>query len=477
MKRNIFSLLCLMLLASACNKMSEEHALQYYANTFAYNAMNTYYLWKDEPEVAREMEDWGARENAIEKVRASRYKDDQWTQLYDDYSPFESQITGSGLTYGLDVKLYYTDAQKIQVEAVVRYTYADSPAHRAGLKRGDEILTIGGETMNAQNLSRVAGQLYTSSSIQIGLADGRIIRMDAAQMYENPVHTVSTIEHNGVLYGYLHFTNFTLDACKDLESAFAQFKADGIQELILDLRYNTGGYVTTSTALASMIAPPEVVSTEEVFNREVYNDILSDESNDATRFAPEITYTSNNTRKEVTVKPLEVNPGIRHLWVLVTDDSASASESLICGLKPYMDVTLVGERTSGKFCGGSLIKAPDWYAVMKKYDAFDNMDYEAARQALSTWGIYVITSRYADCNGVTLSMPDGIPADFTGTDKPYDGHELGDPAESLLAAALRVASGAASGAALGAVKSAPSGPALLPVEKPFRRPGSGVLLH
>ena len=467
MKRSIFSLLGLVLLASACTQlpMDDERAVQFYSNTFAYNVINTYYLWKDEPNAARELKDWGTSEDVVEKVNACRYSADRWTMLYEDCTPFENYVNGSGLTYGLEVSAFYTNSQRNQVEAVVRYTYADSPARKAGLKRGDEIFTIGGETMNSENYSSVLNRLYTDTSIQLGLADGRVIQMDAADLYENPVHTVNTFEKNGVRYGYLHFTNFTLDACKDLETAFAQFKADAIQELVLDLRYNTGGYVTTSTALASMIAPLEVVARKEIFNIDIYNDVLTDEDEDITRFAPEMSYTSKITGQEVTVKPLDVNPGVKHLWVLVTDESASASEALICGLKPYMDVTLVGERTSGKFCGGALIKAVSWFDTMEKYKAFDNLDYDAARKALPLWGLYVITSRYSDCNGVTLSMPDGIPADVNGYDKPYEGISLGDPAESLLTIALD------------AVKSASSGPSLAPVENPLRRPGSGVLLH
>lgn len=467
MRRSIFNLLGILLLASACNKvpMDEERALDYYSNTFAYNIMNTYYLWKDEPATAREITNWDSYADAIEKVKACRYSADKWTTLYDDYTPFEDYVNGSGLTYGLNVAVYYADSQKIQVVAVVRYTSADSPARKAGLKRGDVILTVGGETMDKDNFNQILNQLNTETSIQLGLTDGRTIRMDAVDMYENPVQTVLTFENNGVKYGYLHFTSFTLDACKDLETAFAQFKADGIQELILDLRYNTGGYVLTSTALASMIAPKEVVTGEEIFTIDVYNDILSNEDEDIIRFSPEMSYTSKNSGQKVTVKPLQVNPGIEHLWVLVTGESASASESLICGLKPYMDVTLVGERTSGKFCGGNLIKAVDWFNSVEKNKGLKDFDYDAARKAIPLWGLYVITSRYSDCNGVTLSMPDGIPADLDGKDKPYEGISLGDPSESLLASAL------------GAVKSAPASPFLTPVENPLRRPGFGVLLH
>ncbi len=467
MKRSIFSLLAMVVLASACHKdsMDDKRPAAYYANTFAFNTMNTYYLWKDEPEVASELQDWTIKEEPIEKVTKTRYKADRWTRLYDDTSSFETLVTGSGKTFGLEYKPYYYDEEKTRVIAVVLFTYAGSPACNAGLKRGDGILTVNGEIMTPDNYGRILNQLYTETSLEMELADGRTVRMDAIEMYENPVHTVSLIEYNGVRYGYLHFSNFTLDACKDLETAFAQLKAVGIQELVLDLRYNTGGYAFTSMALASMMAPPEVVSGKKVFNRDIYNDIISGEEKAETYFTPECTYTSNITKEKVTVKPLDVNPGIRHLWVLVTGSSASASEALICGLKPYMDVTVVGGTTSGKFCGGNFIKATDWYTAVEKDNGLKNIDYDDARQSLSTWGIYVITSRYADCNGVTLSMPDGIPADISGEDVPYDGYELGDPRESLLSSAL------------GAVKSVPEAPYFVPVEQTGYRSKFSVLLH
>ena len=472
MKRNISSLLCGLLLLSACSKlpMDGQRAVEYYSNTFAFNVMNTYYLWKDEAEVARELDDWGTREDAVQKVKACRYPADRWTTLYEDCTPFENYVNGSGLTYGLDYSAYYTDSGKTQVVAVVRFTYADSPARKAGLKRGDVIETIGGKIMDKENYRSLLGQFSTSTSIQLGLADGRIVRMEAADLYENPVQTALTFEHNGVLFGYLHFTNFTLDACKDLETAFSQFKADGIRELVLDLRYNGGGYVITSTALASMMAPPEVVARKDIFNIDVYNDVLSKDEEDITRFAPEMSYTSKITRQEVTVKPLEVNPGIQHLWVLVTGESASASEALICGLKPYMDVTLVGEKTSGKFCGGSLIRADSWFETMEKYNGFDHMDYDAAREALPLWGLYVITSRYSDCDGVTLSMPDGIAADYDTYDRPLDAVPLGNPEERMLAATLSLATGSPAPAS---VKSLSARETPLPLP----RPGFGVLLH
>ena len=465
MKRSIFSLLALVMLASACSKLDPEdiRTIRYYANTFAYNVMNTYYLWKDD--ISSQLEKWITTEDPVKKVESVRFGMDRWTKLYEDYSSFESFSTGNGETFGMDFSLYYYDEAQTQICAVVNYTYENSPARQTGIRRGDVILSIDGEILTPDNYMTVASKLIEDGTVTLGTEDGRTLHLQSKEMYENPVHTSATLDYGGKRFGYLHFTNFTLDSCKDLESAFASFKAQGITDLVLDLRYNSGGYVTTSIALASMIAPIDAVNNRAIFNKEVYNDILSQSYETAEHFEKEVTYKSSSGQ-EVTVHPLEVNPGVEHLWVIVTDRSASASEALICGLKPYMDVTLVGKQTSGKFTGGVLVKATNWFDSLKD----TKMDIEQGKKALPTWGIYVITSRYSDCNGVTLSMPSGISPNYETSDNPFDPIPLGDPSESMLAATLSIATG---GPVPASVKSV-SGQV---VPEPIYRPGFGLLIH
>ena len=465
MKRSIFSLLALVMLASACSKLDPEdiRTIRYYANTFAYNVMNTYYLWKDD--ISSQLEKWITTEDPVKKVESVRFGMDRWTKLYEDYSSFESFSTGNGETFGMDFSLYYYDEAQTQICAVVNYTYENSPARQTGIRRGDVILSIDGEILTPDNYMTVASKLIEDGTVTLGTEDGRTLHLQSKEMYENPVHTSATLDYGGKRFGYLHFTNFTLDSCKDLESAFASFKAQGITDLVLDLRYNSGGYVITSVTLASMIAPIDAVKNRSIYNKEIYNDILTQSNEEVERFEQKVTYTSSSGQ-EVTVHPLEVNPGVEHLWVIVTDRSASASEALICGLKPYMDVTLVGKQTSGKFTGGVLVKATNWFDSLKD----TKIDIEQGKKALPTWGIYVITSRYSDCNGVTLSMPSGISPNYETSDNPFDPIPLGDPSESMLAATLSIATG---GPVPASVKSV-SGQV---VPEPIYRPGFGLLIH
>ena len=473
MKRYILPILLVLL--GSCNKKTPDDDTQvkdpttYYSNLFAFNLMYTYYLWADEE--ADAIKSWTYEDNAIEKVASLRYKDangnlvDRWTELMEDCSSFENSITGNGKTFGMEFILLRYGQNGVVME--ITYTYANSPARKAGLKRGDVVTSVDGQELTMDNyVALLTEKVYDfPGTITLGMLEGDNVQMSAVEMYADPVHVVKTLDAGGKKMGYIHFTNFTWDASLGLVEAFRQLKAEGIEELILDLRYNTGGYSITAQVLGSLIAPPTVVQSKEVFNKEVYNSRLSDSMDQETRFAGSYTL-------EGIVKPLntlEANPGIKHLWVITTGHSASASESLICGLYPYMDVTLVGSTTYGKFCGGFLIKAERFYDALAQEKS--DVDWQAGKKATEGWGIYVIASRYADCNGITRSMPSGIPADYPATDDPRDGSDLGDPSESMLSVVLDLAAGKPLIAAPALTKAPQQQPL------PFHKPGFGVLLY
>ena len=496
MKR--FLVLALLFAALSCKKdLPEAERQTYYANLFAYNVMNSYYLWNQE--MAAGINDWSTLEDPVAKVKSLRYKDaagnevDRWTELMEDCSPFVDAITGNGKTYGMEFVLYRSGNEG-DVIMVVTFTYQDSPAQKAGLVRGDIVTALDGKKLTMDNYQAVLSEkIYDyPTTIKLSLHGGRTVSMTATEMYANPVHTAKTLRVGGKKIGYLHFTNFTLDACEALVEAFRQFKVEGIEDLILDLRYNTGGYAQTAQVLGSLIAPPSVVAQNAVFNRDVYNKELSASMDVETRFAESFTLPLSGGRKTLDVGG--ANPGVKRLWAITTGHSASASESLLCGLMPYMDVTLVGSDTYGKFCGGYLIQAGDWYNAVDAEKS--EIDTAAGKRYTSGWGLYVIASRYTDCKGITRSMPSGIPADFPATDRPDDGHQLGDPAESMLAAVLALAGGASAspGAGSGRAGSAagsrgaagasasPSNASTSPLggagaTLPFHRPGSGALVH
>ena len=453
-------LLCSLLMAGGCRKENPEIPESgstaddlYYQNLFAYHIMDTYYLWVSD--IQEGLSSWKTSEpDPVKKVESVRYPDDHWTALYTDASIFESAVSGDGSTYGAEFVLWNPRGTE-DVNLLVLYTYADSPAAQAGLRRGDVFSTLNGSRMNMSNYKDVVNATFGGKSLT--LSDGsRSVVLNAVSMYSNPVQTVRVLELDGQTIGYLHFTNFTLKAGEDLEKAFGSFKDAGIDRLVLDLRYNGGGYSATSVALGSMIAPLDDVNEGKLFTQDVYNDELGKYMGD-NRFS----YFSADCKLPLgagTVHAAAVNSDLSEVWVITSGETASASEALICGLIPYMDVHLVGEQTYGKFCGGYLLRADEWYdAVGKNSD--NGIDIAAGKKATEDWGLYVIASRYSDCNGVTLSMPVGIPVHYAAADNPLDGHELGDPDETMLAATLR---------AMGVSTKAPgpAAPAFTPLERP-----------
>lgn len=112
--------------------------------------------------------------------------------------------------------------------------------------------------------------------------------------------------------GYLAYTSFDLKSINPLIEIGKKFKAEGIDELVLDLRYNGGGYVITENVLASMFAPQEAVSSKKVFEKEIYNSYLS-ESYQKQGESPETRFTTefNYPEVEVNASTKDANIGLK----------------------------------------------------------------------------------------------------------------------------------------------------------------------
>lgn len=449
-----------------------------YANFFAYNVMGDAYLWKDE--VASGLNSWGnLLENAINEgatfpdaivqVEKVRYKNenrediDKWSQLTDDYESFIGSVDGAvTTTYGCSYNLFLRSANSNLVVAFVLYVYPDSPAEEAGLKRGDMILTIDGKDLTTANYMA----LYNSSSIVLGLgviegnqfvATGDELAMTATHMYENPVFMTKVFDCGGKKVGYLVYHSFTLDSCPDLIEACKYFKSEGVTELVIDLRYNGGGYVITENLLASMLAPEANVKAGDIYQTEIWNSEYMDYYNRNgvdlnTYFKTEYKFKDHNG-KEHTYSTADANIGLNKIYALVASGSASASESLLVGLLPYMDIEIIGEQTHGKYTTGSILSSDDWFAdIVDTYDKLSKENpvkygtfseefpwFSDWKRYGANWGMYVMINRYADKDGNTPCMPDGFVPDVEADDKYNEPYNLGDDRENLLRIALEKA--------------------------------------
>ncbi|WP_289075291.1 S41 family peptidase, partial [uncultured Bacteroides sp.] len=414
------------------SKITEETR---YANRFAREALEIYYYWNEE--ISKDLNQLDPEKNSdpIATVEKIRYHDgtneiDKWTMLTDNMDEFTSSVEGVTTTYGYTPIVYKLRKESNELVAAVAFVSENSPAEKAGLKRGDLIYKIDGKTLTTENKL----DLFYSSQIKLSLAklDGNTITpttelsLEAVKMYENPILCDSVYNFNGKKVGYLAYSSFDLKSIPELINICKEFKNEGIKELILDLRYNGGGYVITENVLASMFAPQVNVTNKDVFEKEDYNEFFTkyyeqEGISTITRFQTEYNYED----MDLNVSTKDANIGLEKIYGIITKNSASASEALLSGLMPYMDIELIGQKSHGKYCTGWMLAAED--------------AYNRVTQAIKNWGIYVMVSIYKNANDETPCMPNGLTPNVKAEDNPLETYQLGDENEAMLKVALEKA--------------------------------------
>lgn len=249
------------------------------------------------------------------------------------------------------------------VGLTVGYVYPGSPAAEAGLRRGDTIYKIGNTRITGSNYQNYMQELYSNPSGSYKISFARYESDDASDRYDlNLDHTIEVqtgeYGYNPILLaailndsnvgqayegksfniGYLVTSSFDSSAQEVLEYHINQFIEAGITDLILDLRFNIGGEVQQSRYLSSSIVGPDY--DDNYFFKAEYND----GSIEAWKF--------KSGPAETDKLGQAPSMGLNRLWVIMSENTASASELVIHGLKGVgFPVTLIGSRSEGKNVG------------------------------------------------------------------------------------------------------------------------------
>lgn len=330
-------------------------------NDFIWKGMNTFYVYK--ADVADLADDRfssdseyrnflqafaspeeifsGLRTKEVVAVEGENIPVDEFSFLVDDYVALEKLFDGISLNNGMEFALKrYPEPNQSLVFGYVRYVLSGTDAKDKGLTRGIIFNTIDGTQINDENFS----SLLAPDSYTIGLATydgtnvtptGTSISLTKEEYTENPVFLAKKLDVGSNPVGYLMYNGFTADFDEQLNTAFGKFKADGVTDLVLDLRYNGGGSVTTAIDLSSMITGQ---FKDQVFSTEEWNADRQEQLGDTNLFDDKI-------RTGAGINSLNLT----RVYVLTTVSSASASELVINGLDPYIDVIQVGTNSRGKF--------------------------------------------------------------------------------------------------------------------------------
>ncbi|MDP3313245.1 S41 family peptidase [Lutibacter sp.] len=449
-KISYYSIISIILLSLvfACNKNDDEirpdnnGSLDFSKveiQDFIWEGMNFYYLWKDNVPNLNNTKDkdnasyykllsfYSDPDDFFESLIYDRQNTDKWSWIVDDYVALENSFQGISTSNGVKYRLAYETGSSTKILGYVRYILPNSNAVGKDVKRGYVFNAINGTPMTADNYQALlALDTYTMNFADLNggnpISNGKSVTLTKSEYQENPVYITKTFNIGGKKIGYIMYNSFTSSYDQQLNTAFGQLKADGVTELILDLRYNGGGSVTTATYLAGMITGQ---FNGQLFLKEKWNNELQQwfEKNQPTwlvdNFTNEIVKTENGSTVRIPINSLNLTK----LYVITTSSSASASELIINGLNPYINVITVGTKTSGKYT-----------ASVTLYDS-DNFSKTGANlNPRHKWALQPIVLETV--NKIGANDKDGFDPTVEKIEYVAEFQELGLETEPLLARAI-----------------------------------------
>lgn len=384
MKKAFYIFCCLSLVIISCAK-DEEHTASDYTisvNKAVFEIMIDQYLWAQHTPYI----DPASYDEPQQYIEQLRYKNDKWSSVVDvSFANYLLNSQRSGHGFGL--------ISDNTGAIYVAYVFKNTPAYYAQVKRGWKIESVNNVPANSTNYNSISNQNALNNFV-FKTPDGNTIskQIEKKEISVNPIvkDTVFTTSGFGKV-GYLMFQSFIDTADYYLDQVFETFNRKEVSWLVVDLRYNGGGLNTITNYLGNLIAGKQLAG--DAFYSVEFNERYG--AYEDTTF-----YFSEQANSLQTINAI---------YFITTSNTASASEVIINGLVPYLDVYLIGSATGGKPVGMNM-----W--------------------AISNEHIIVpVTHRLLNANKVSDYFS-GLPVDADVNDNVF--YALGKPEEPCLKAAL-----------------------------------------
>ena len=330
---------------------------------FIWETLNNFYLWQEDvPSLDDSYSPDGIKyKELIEPYpepeaffESLKYEDDKFSNIQSNYEDIENSIKGIDANNGLKFILSrYGSGDAVM--GIVTYILEESDAASKDIKRGDLFTGVDGISLNINNY----GDLLFGDNLSytLNMADlnsnllspnGKNIALTKTEKFQsNPIQISEIIEVGPTKVGYLMYNQFAQGFDDDLNEVFSNFKSELIDELILDLRYNGGGLVQSAVNLAGMITGQ---FSGEIFGKYLWNKkVMSLFNSNLEVYANRLSVNfANQLGEGEAINSLNLNK----VYIITSQRSASASELVINGLTPYVNVIQVGDNTYGKNVGG-----------------------------------------------------------------------------------------------------------------------------
>lgn len=359
-------------------------------NAWVYELMQQVYLFADDLE-ERDDFDPSAFDSPHEMVAELRVHPDRWSRVSDRGRTDALFQEGKTIGFGFRTRRDTDD------RVVIAEITANSPASAAGMARGDVLTSIGGVTTQKLDedggWSGIYGETVPGVTIDIEVQSPdqsprpMTLTKDWIDIDTVPLHGVYDVD--GTPVGYLMFATFVEPANAALDAAFEEFRAGGVEHVVVDLRYNSGGLISVARHFMHLLAGS--VARGRTAYRVRFNERYSNEDD------------------ERTLQDLPQSlDRVQRVVFITTGSSLSASELLINSVAPHVDVSVVGTTTGGKPVGSRHFDFCDSVAVPITFRLVNADEY----------GDYY----------------EGLTPDCPASDDLR--HPLGDPQEASLAVAL-----------------------------------------
>ncbi len=432
--KSLFILLISLLLVN-CSKENEEIPKDIQINDFIWGGMNAYYKWQSkindlsdkrftsQHQLNEYLKQYDKPKNFFNSLLYKKDEIDKFSWIVDDYIELEKAFQGERLTSGLKVS-----AKKYRNKNEFIYLYVtdvvkNSDAEKKGLKRGMIITEIDNTRLTKENINN----LFSNNTFTITLANynkgnpvsnGQKFELTKTNIQENPIKISKIINKGSKKIGYLLYNQFSSSYDNELNSKFGEFKNAGITDLIIDLRYNGGGSVKSAVYLGSMITGQ---FNNQLFSKQIWNEKVMANIDNKQFFNY---FTDKITNSDGSTEPIN-SLNLNSVYFIVSKRTASASELVINCLKPYINVTLIGNKTYGKHVGS--ITLYDSHDYTKNGENFNTFHY---------WAMQPITFEITNKND--KNNPEGLKPDIYAFENTGNLGILGDEQEHLLKRALGI---------------------------------------